>query len=389
MARAAKAAKVTKRKAPRRQRRGSEWDMVPVDKGWHAAQYHIHYMIESKSWETKVREYIKKHYDKKTVAAINKLPAWKVGGKSHYATAAVFEEQRPDLIHESYVGRLDAWIKSLAEEGAKIVEEKKAEEKAKSKRYVPTIQERLEEAAEIKYENIEGWLDDFIRDPKKNPLKGHNILGELKKQGVNLGHVRFYKKWYAGPQDEIEELMTLPTASKRNEMQKQLAEGYSTYTKAQLKDLQMFYQRLFQAFDILQAENKHNRIVRKPKKKSAAELTKKMKYKISDPDFGIASVKPEEIVGANMLVVFNCKTRKLGIYYPEDHAQFSVKGTTLQFFDEKRSTQKTVRKPLEVLPEYKKAPKTRCMKLYESLKTTDTKMNGRFNDETVILRVFK
>ena len=140
----AKAAGVKlKKKAPRAKRRIAVWDMVPTD-SWHKAQYHIHYLMESKEWLTKVKAYIKENYDKKTVAAINKLPDWKVGGKSHYATAAFMEERAPNNMHPDYVGKLDKWIKELAEEGNKIVEIKRAEEKVKKTKYIPSIQERLE-----------------------------------------------------------------------------------------------------------------------------------------------------------------------------------------------------------------------------------------------------
>ena len=47
-------------------------------------------------------------------------------------------------------------IAELIEQGKDIIEEKKADEKSKKKAYVPSIQERLEEAAEEKA----GELDD-------------------------------------------------------------------------------------------------------------------------------------------------------------------------------------------------------------------------------------
>ena len=54
---------------------------------------------------------------------------------------------------------------------------------------------------------------------------------------------------------------------------------------------------------------------------------------------------PSDIIDATAVVVLTLKNRKLGIYYAQEHAGFKVKGTTLQFYDEMRSTQKTVRKP--------------------------------------------
>ena len=381
--------KRTKKKTVRAKRRVSAWEALPMDKGWHAVQYHIHYLMESKEWLNKVKGYIKKNYDKKTVAAINKLPDWKLGGKSHYATAAHFEENAPDKIHPDYVGRLDAWIKNLAEEGAKIVEIKRAEEKVKKKAYVPSIQERLEEATIDKMEELDQWVDDWMRDPKKNPLKDKNILNLFRKLEINLGHARFIDMFYRGEYEELEELINLPTKSKQDDMQQQLAEGYDHLTKTQQKELYNFSQRIFQALDIIRAEKKQTRAVRKPKQKSAAELVKKLKFKPSDGEFGIASINPAEIVDATTLIVFNTKNRKLGIYYAQDHTTFKVKGTTLQFYDEQRSVQKTVRKPNEVLPEWKKVTKHKLKSQFGYLKTTETKLNGRFNADTIILKAFK
>jgi hypothetical protein len=172
-------------------------------------------------------------------------------------------------------------------------------------------------------------------------------------------------------------------------MQAQLAEGYSTYSKSQIKELTDFYKRLYDAIDIMKAEQKQNRAVRKPKVKSAQELVKKLKFKPSDGNFGVASINPSEIIDATAVVVFNTKNRKIGIYYAEDHAQFKVKGTTLQHFSETRSLQKTVRKPEEILPNWKKVTKHKLKAQFGYLKTTETKMNGRFNADTIILKAFK
>ena len=118
------------------------------------------------------------------------------------------------------------WIKKriaeLIEVGSTMIEEKKEEESKKKKGYVPTIQERLEEAAEEKIEDIETWIDEFLIDPQKNKLKDKPILQTLKRVGTNLGHVRFMRKWYTGPLEEYRELDSLPAPSKRDEMQKQL-----------------------------------------------------------------------------------------------------------------------------------------------------------------------
>ena len=380
---------VVKRKKPRAQRKANAWDQLPMEKGWHAVQYHIHYLIDAKEWLNKVKIYIKNNYDKKTVSNINKLPDWKVGGKSHYATAAHFEENAPDQIIPDYVGKLDAWIKRLSEEGAQVVELKKAEEKTKKQKYIPTIQERLEEATIDKLEELDNWLDNWMRDSKKNPLIKCNPLNYFRKQEMNLGHLRFVTEFYKGQWEELQELNDLPTAKKQDDLQQQLAEGYNTYSKKEIKELTDFYKRMFDGIEIIKAEKKQTRAVRKPKQKSAAELVKKLKFKPSDGDFGLSSIPPADIIDATALVVFNTKNRKLGIYYAQEHTTFTVKGTTLQFYDEKRSVQKTVRKPDEVLPNWKKITKHKLKPQFGYLKTTETKLNGRFNADTIILKAFK
>ena len=84
--------------------------------------------------------------------------------------------------------------------------------------------------------------------------------------------------------------------------------------------------------------------------------------------------------------VFNTKTRKLGKYIAEDHANLQIKGTTLLHFNELQSIQKTLRKPSETLKEFKKAGKVQLRKFMENIKTTDIKLNGRFNSDTIILK---
>ena len=49
--------------------------------------------------------------------------------------------------------------------------------------------------------------------------------------------------------------------------------------------------------------------------------------------------------------------------------------------------QKTLRKPAEMLPQFD-AGKLKCKKSFEELTTTPTKMNGRFNEHTIILKTF-
>jgi uncharacterized glyoxalase superfamily protein PhnB len=377
-----------KKKTVRATRRVTGMNAMPTD-SWASAKFYVHYEVETREWGNAVKSYIKKYLDKRAQVAVDSLPDWKVSSFSHWATTAHLLEIKPEIVPEVYKTGLVKFVSGLVEEGKQLVATKKSVEQSKKSVHVPSIQERLMEAAEEKLEEIETWHDDFLRDPKKNTLSDKNPSESFRKNEINLGHTRWITKWYENSMSEMEELLSLPKTSEQTEMQKQLAEGYSYLTKAQQKELLEFYKRIFQAVEILRAEKKQVRPVRKVKQKSAAELVKKLKFKPSDVDAGIASVNPTEVIGATAIVVFNCKNRKLGVYYAEDGCTIQVKGTSLQFFDENRSTQKTVRKPQEILPQWKKVTKHKLSTQFDYIKTTETKLNGRFNEDTVILKAFK
>jgi hypothetical protein len=130
---------------------------------------------------------------------------------------------------------------------------------------------------------------------------------------------------------------------------------------------------------------------RKPRKKAAPSKEKqiaKLKYCVTDDKYKLASINPIDMIDSTEIWVFNTKTRKIGKYVAEEGLTMKVKGTTLEFFDEKASLQKTLRKPEETLKEFKKASKVKLRKFLDEIKTMETKLNGRFNADTIILKVY-
>jgi hypothetical protein len=113
----------------------------------------------------------------------------------------------------------------------------------------------------------------------------------------------------------------------------------------------------------------------------------KMKYAKTHEPLKLVSVNPEDIIGAKELWIFNTKTRKLGKYVAAEYQDLSVKGTSIIGFDENNSVQKTLRKPEEQLKEFKAAGKVALRKFLEDIKAVDIKLNGRINEDTVLLKV--
>ena len=404
MARASKVAAKPKKKTVRATRRGANrLPLMPSKITWEGAKYYTHYEVESKEWLERVKIYIKNNYDKKLVSAINKLPDWKIGGKSHWDCTAYCLENIPDIVPPVYKEGIHKWILELAEEGVVIAEEKKAEEKTKKNVYVPTIQERIKEQSQDMVEDIDEWLEGWIRDPETFDPKGFDFKKHFDKIQPSQAHARKMKGFYDGVLDDFDELERMPTAGQLKKMDEreadlwqQLKEGYAHLKKGDIKKFRTAIEELRSALDFIIDSAKATRKPRKAKPQSATKLVEKLKYCKTDERYKLASIDPTLIVGANELWVFNTKTRKLGKYIAanidpkgmgRDGTGLSVKGTTILGFDENLSIQKTIRKPDDVLKEFKSAGKVKLRKFLDEINSVDTKLNGRCNPDTVLLKV--
>jgi hypothetical protein len=126
----------------------------------------------------------------------------------------------------------------------------------------------------------------------------------------------------------------------------------------------------------------------KEKKIIPERIVRKMKYLPEAVDLALKSVKPEKIIGAEVLWVFNVKTRKLGKYVAKDTSGLMVSGSTITNYNEEESVSKTIRKPKEVLTLLETSGKVSQRKLLDGIKATDTKLNGRINADTILVKVF-
>ena len=287
--------------------------------------------------------------------------------------------------------------------GSKVVEVKQEQEKEKAKVYVPSIQERIRDQAYIQSEAIDEWLEGWIIDPKSFDPNGFDFKKHFSEMNVTQAHARKLKTFFAHELDDYKELERYPTAGQLKKMSEaeadqwlQLKEGYGHFKKADIKKLFTAVESLLQALDFVIETAKATRAPRKSKPKSAIKLVEKLKYLKIDNKFKLASVSPDQIIGASELWVFNVKTRKLGKYVAKnidpkgmqrEGSGLSVKGTTIQGYDETLSIQKTLRKPDVQLKEFKDAGKVKLRKFLDEITTTDTKLNGRCNPETVLLKI--
>jgi hypothetical protein len=276
-----------------------------------------------------------------------------------------------------------AWLRN---EIVKVIAEGKndidieAVAEVKSSAPIVSIQDRVRESAYKMTEEIEDAIESFQTDPEAFDPKAFKMLNLLKGKEVKAAHARIIKGFYSRDLAELEEL-----ASGNGD--EQLKEGYSHRSKKQIKNMIVFYQEIMSACDMLAQEAKVNRAPRKTKAVPKEKLIAKLKYMKSNEPLKLVSINPTDIIGAGELWIFNTKTRKLGKYVAMEFNTLGVKGTTITNFDEFKSVQKTIRKPEEKLKEFKAAGKVQLRKFLDDINATDTKMNGRLNEETILLRV--
>lgn len=273
----------------------------------------------------------------------------------------------------------------LREAIAKVIEDGKGdevpEEVLEEKPAVPqmSIQERVREASWSMTDEIEDALEMFSTDPNAFDPKAFKLINLLRGRGVKAAHARIIKDYYSKQHAEFVEAQ----AGKCD----QLKEAYSHISKPNMKKIIAFYGEILSACDMLMEEAK---VMRKPRVKKPTDKSKvvsKLKYLKQDDKLKLVSINPIDIIGSKELWIFNTKTRKLGKYVAAEFSELGVKGTTITGFDENKSVQKTLRKPEEQLKEFKAAGKVALRKFLEDIKAVDIKLNGRTNEDTVLLKV--
>jgi hypothetical protein len=244
---------------------------------------------------------------------------------------------------------------------------------------VISIQDRLREASYAMTEEIEDALEEFHKDHEAFNPKAFKLLNLLKGRQAKAAHARIIRDLYAPQLAEYEEALEGKC--------EQLKEGYSHINKKNMKKLVEFYQEISAACNMLMQEAKVNKKPRARKAKPAEKIVEKIKYCKTNEPLKLVSINPTDILGAKELWIFNTKTRKMGKYVAAEFQDLGVKGTSITGFDEAKSVQKTLRKPEEQLKEFRAAGKVQLRRFLEDIKAVDIKLNGRINEDTVLLKV--
>jgi hypothetical protein len=245
---------------------------------------------------------------------------------------------------------------------------------------VISIQDRLREKAREAAGEVEGWIDEFMCNKKQSPKTVEDFINLFNTFELKSAHMRHMQDIFERRAEEI--------AAAASGEDKSLAEGYSNFSRMELKKFDIFHRNLLKACNMTMEVARVERAPRKKKPVSVDKLISKLKYKKEDKTLGIVSMSPSNILGSKEVWLYNTKTRKLAQYKAADNGGLSVKGASLLNFSAD-SAEKTLRKPAEALADFKKATKVKLRTFLKDLSTVDIPCNGKLNEHHIILRIDK
>ena len=241
-----------------------------------------------------------------------------------------------------------------------------------------TIQDHLREKVSECAGELEGMFDDFVAAGAKMSADWKPIA-QIRGMNISPNMVGTIADLWKTKLAEFEEVVEGEDAD--------LAEGYGHLNKNQIKQCIKFIEQVIaDCGNYVQIK----KVERKPRAKKAVspeKLAAKFKYQKDFAELKLTSIAPAQLVGASEAWLYDTKKRKLIHVMADSHlGTVSVKGSAIVGFDVTQTVQKTLRKPAEQLKELLAGGKPAARKVFKDMKATETKFNGRGNDNLIILK---
>jgi hypothetical protein len=235
----------------------------------------------------------------------------------------------------------------------------------------PSIQDRIRAQVSTILADLDGHVDDAFDGnlPDMNEVAGKILSQNFKGPQLKLIQHHLRKniaEWYSAYNGEDE----------------QLVQGYSYVGKRNFK-------KIIDAFsDIMnRISQEHTKVkatrIRKKKPLDKKKMASKIRFKAEHE--GIKSCNPVDIIGANMVWVYDTKKRRLGYYEAEVKDSLYVKGPKIYGY--KVTCEKILRKPEEQLKEVMKLRKNQTVTWFDGIKAKCKEMRGRTTPDLLIVRI--
>ena len=244
----------------------------------------------------------------------------------------------------------------------------------------PNIQDRLREKVSECAGELDGMFDEFVVNGAKmsadykpiTVIRGMNVAPQMISDIANL--------WK-------HKLSEFETAIEGKDAQ--LAEGYSNFTKIQMRNIVKFCETVINDcgayVQIKKVERKPRKVKSVPPEKRAAKFKVLMEF----AELKLKGLPAASLVDKAEAWLYDTKKRKLIHLVADSHTQaFTVKSNSIIGFSTIETMQKTVRKPADVVKAVQAAGKPAARKIYKDLTTTETPFNGRGTENLMVLKAW-
>jgi hypothetical protein len=240
-----------------------------------------------------------------------------------------------------------------------------------------TIQDHLREKVSECCGELEAMFDDFI-DAGAKMSADYKPLMLMRGMNISPNMISTVSRVWILRLEEFTEVIEGKDA--------QLVEGYSHLTKIQLRNCVKFCETVINDCNSYVQLKKVERKPRAKKAVSPEKLTRNFKFLKEFSELKLKSEPVTKLVGATEAWLYDTAKRKLIHVMADTHVgTFTVKGSAVVAFDVQQTVQKTLRKPAEQLKAVTGGGKPAARKAFGAINATETKWNGRGNDNLIIL----
>ena len=326
---------------------------------WH------NYCASDKDYIKYMEQYLREH---RPHSAKQDIQAWRNLGsvnKTICALARMYMQGFPLRSNDSQ--KIRDYVMSFAN----VKKQAKVSSTTPVKTNKPNIQDRIRAQVSTVLAELDGKMDEaFDGDiPTSDVLTGDILSKGFKAPQLKLVQQYLRKhiaEWYAAYNGEDE----------------QLVEGYAYVGKRNFKKIIDAFSTAMDNISQQQTKVKSLRI-RKKKPMDKKKMASKIRFKAEHE--GIKSQKPVDIIGANMVWVYDTKKRRLGYYEAEVKDSLYVKGPKIYGF--KVTCEKILRKPEEQLAEVMKLRKNQTVNWFDGIKAKCKELKGRTTTDLLIVRI--
>ena len=240
-----------------------------------------------------------------------------------------------------------------------------------------TIQDHLREKISECCGELEGMFDDFIVSGAKMSAD-FKPIALMRGMNVSPNMISTVSRVWELRLAEFNEVLEGKDGD--------LVEGYSHLTKLQLKNCVKFCETVINDCNSYVQLKKVERKPRAKKAVSPEKLTRGFKFMREFAELNLKSEPVTKLVGATEAWLYDTVKRKLIHVMSDSHiGTFTVKGSAIVGFDALTTVQKTLRKPAEQIKAVISGGKPAARKAFAEIKATETKWNGRGNDNLIVL----